>query len=37
MLKAKDEGMDNVAPRSTAIIGPTSFRQWVREALSPIL
>ncbi|MBB3423995.1 uncharacterized protein YbjT (DUF2867 family) [Rhizobium sp. BK312] len=37
MLKAKDEGMDNVAPRSTAIIGPTSFRQWVREALSSIL
>lgn len=37
MLKAKDEGMDNVASRSTAIIGPTSFRQWVREELASTL
>lgn len=37
MLRAKDEGMDNVAPRDTAIIGPTSFRQWVREELVPLL
>lgn len=37
MLRAKDEGMDNVAPRDTAIIGPTSFRQWVRKELLPLL
>jgi uncharacterized protein YbjT (DUF2867 family) len=36
MLRAKDEGMDNVAPRDTAIIGPTGFRQWVREELVPL-
>ncbi len=37
MLRAKDEGMDNVASRATAIIGPTSFRQWVEEELQPAL
>ena len=35
MLRAKEEGMDNVASRATAIIGPTSFRQWVEEELKP--
>ena len=33
MLRAKDEGMDNVAPRASAIIGPTSFRQWAEDEL----
>ena len=33
MLRAKEEGMDNVASRATAIIGPTSFRQWAEEEL----
>ena len=37
MLRAKEEGMDNVASRATAIIGPTSFRQWVAEELQPAL
>ena len=33
MLRAKDEGMDNVAPRASAIIGPTSFRRWAEDEL----
>ena len=33
MLRAKDEGMDNMAPRASAVIGPTSFRQWAEEEL----
>ncbi len=33
MLRAKDEGMDNVAPCASAIIGPTSFRQWAEDEL----
>ena len=37
MLRAKEEGMDNVASRGTAIIGPTSFHQWVEEELQPAL
>jgi uncharacterized protein YbjT (DUF2867 family) len=37
MLRAKEEGMDNVASRATAIIGATSFRQWVEEELQPAL
>ena len=37
MLRAKEEGMDNVAPRASAIIGMTSFRQWAREELQPAL
>lgn len=37
MLRAKEKGMDNVASRATAIIGPTSFRQWVEEELQPAL
>ena len=35
MLRAKNEGMDNVARRSAAIVGPTSFRQWAEEVLGP--
>ena len=35
MLRAKNEGMDNVVPRSSAIIGSTSFRQWAEEELKP--
>ena len=37
MLRAKNEGMDNIAPRSTAIIGSTSFRQWAEEELKPAI
>ena len=37
MLRAKEEGMDNVASRATAIIGAISFRQWVEEELQPAL
>ena len=37
MFRAKEEGMDNVASRATAIIGPTSFRQWVEEELRPAI
>lgn len=37
MLRAKEQGMDNVASRDIAIIGPTSFRQWVKEELQPAL
>lgn len=37
MLRAKEEGMDNQAPRDTAIIGPISYRQWVEEELQPAL
>ncbi len=37
MLRAKEEGMDNVASRATAIIGATSFRRWVEEELQPAL
>ncbi len=35
MLRAKNEGMDNAAPRSSAIIGSTSFRQWAEQELKP--
>ena len=35
MMRAKNEGMDNIASRSTAIVGPTSFRQWAEEELKP--
>lgn len=37
MLRAKEEGMDNVASRATAIIGQTSFRQWAEEVLKPAI
>ena len=35
MLRAKNEGMDDAAPRSSAIIGETSFRKWAEEELKP--
>lgn len=37
MLRAKDEGLDNVAPRAFAIIGPTSFRRWAEDDRRPAL
>ncbi len=37
MLRAKEEGTDNVAPRATAIVGPTGFRQWAEEELKPAI
>ena len=37
MLRAKEEGMDNVASRTAAIMGPTSFRTWAEQALKPAL
>lgn len=37
MPRLKEEGMDNVASRATAIIGPTSLRQWVEEELQSAL
>ena len=37
MLRAKEEGMDNVASRATAIIGATSFRRWVEDELKPVI
>ena len=36
-LRAKDEKMDNVASRTSATIGPTSFRRWSEENLRPAL
>ena len=35
MLRAKDEGMDNMAPRAGAIMGPTRFSQWAEAELKP--
>lgn len=37
MLRAKEEGMENVASRATAIIGTTSFRHWAEEELKPAI
>lgn len=37
MLRAKDEGMDNVASRATAVIGSTKFRDWAEAELKPAL
>ena len=37
MLRAKNEGIDNVASRSSAIIGQTSFRQWAEDHLRPVV
>lgn len=37
MLRAKEEGMDNVASRATAIIGATNFRRWVEDELKPVV
>jgi uncharacterized protein YbjT (DUF2867 family) len=37
MLRAKEEGMDNVASRATAVIGATSFRKWAVEELKSVI
>ena len=35
MMRAKNEGMDNMAERPTDNIGKTTFRQWIQEVLRP--
>ncbi len=35
MMRAKNEGMDNVAARSSAGTGPTTFRRWAEDDLKP--
>jgi hypothetical protein len=35
MLIAKDNGTDNVEPRTAENTTPTSFRQWCEESLKP--
>ena len=35
MMRAKNEGMDNATPRTSANTGPTTFRQWAEEELKP--
>jgi len=35
MMRAKDEGMDNVAERNASTRTPTSFRQWCEDELKP--
>ena len=37
MMRAKNEGMDNMAVRTAANTGPASFRQWAEEELKPAL
>lgn len=37
MMRAKNEGMDNVAERGPAIVGQTSFRTWAEQVLKPAL
>ncbi len=37
MMRAKNEGMDNVAVRSSANTGPTTFRQWAEDELKPAI
>ena len=35
MMRAKNEGMDNAAPRTPQTSTPTTFRQWCEEVLKP--
>ncbi len=35
MMRAKNEGMDNATLRTSADMGPTTFRQWAEEELKP--
>ncbi len=35
MMTAKNEGMDNLEPRTPANTTPTSFRQWAEQVLKP--
>ena len=37
MMRAKNEGMDNAAPRTRETTGPTTFRQWAEDELKPAL
>lgn len=37
MMRAKNEGMDNAAPRTPENTTPTTFRQWCEEELKPAL
>ena len=35
IMVAKDEGLDNMVPRTPETTTPTSFRQWCEEVLKP--
>jgi uncharacterized protein YbjT (DUF2867 family) len=35
MMVAKDEGLDNMVPRTPEATTPTTFRQWCEEVLKP--
>ncbi len=35
MMRAKNEGMDNAAPRTPASTGPTTYREWAEQDLKP--
>ncbi len=35
MMVAKNEGLDNVEPRTPQSTSPTSFGQWCEEVLKP--
>ena len=37
MMRAKNEGMDNVIPRTPANTGTTTFRHWAEEELRPVV
>ncbi len=37
MMRAKNEGMDNVVARSSTSTGPTTYRQWAEDELKPAL
>ena len=37
MFDAKNDGLDNAAPRTPAATTPTSFRQWCEEVLEPVV
>ena len=37
MMRAKNEGMDNVAERAFAVAAPTSFRQWCELEFKPAM
>lgn len=37
MMRAKNEGLNNVAARSSDNTGPTMFRQWAEVELKPAM
>ncbi len=37
MMRAKNEGMDNVIARASGMIGPTDFRRWTEEEFRPMV